>query len=322
MQMANTKKKTNAKKQNETKGEVERKEIIHQEETSLDIEKIKLELVKYMKSQVDYQVKQEIEKTNKKIIKMKNKSIHIRTIIIVLLIVLSGYLCFQLYETGYFNKYFAKETEIKEVDNAPSAPSKEEKEEEKKEEQKPSLEELKKQYAYLLNPINLSGNSNYLEEYYKGELTQELKLSIALANVKQSDIEFEDDMSFIEEKTLKNAYEAIFNDSYKGVSFLYNATSIKYSSTRNIYIAEGKLKISSNTIQKEIENIEEKDNQIILTTVEGYISEGKLFNKKTNEEIEKYDSKKSFNNYKDKLATVKYTFEKNNTSYKLIKIEA
>ncbi len=313
-------KKTNTKKE-------EKKELVFNEakdnEERIDVEGIKVELTDYMKGQVDFYIKQEIDKTNKRIIKIKNKQIFIRNVLILLLLAACGYLGYRLYEAGYFNKYLKAETTKIQEEKANSSSKQEEQPKEQEEiiENKPTLEELKKEYAYLLNPIIISGNSNYLEEYYKGELTQELKLSIALANIKQSDIETEDDMSFVEEDILKKAYENIFKDEYKGASFIYNAEALKYSSARKVYIADGELKIAYNTIQKEIIAIENKEN-IIITTIEGYISEGKLYNKKTNQEIENYDSKKSLLDYKDKLASVKYTFEKNNNSYKLIKIEA
>ena len=307
-------KKTNTKKQEII--ESEGKEI---EKERIDIEGIKTELTEYMKGQIDYQIKQEIDKTNKKILKVKNRQIFSRNIVILLLIAAIGYLGFRLYENGYFNKYYQGEKKETIVETKEDSSKKEEPT--PKEDSKPTLEDLKKEYASLLNPIILSGNSNYLEEYYKGNLTEELKLSIALANVKQSDIETEVDMSFVEENLIKEAYERIFDTKYEGKSFVYNAESMKYSAARKMYIADGELNIVSNTIQKEIINIEEGED-IIITTVEGYISEGKLYNKKTNERIENYDSKKDFIEYKDKLATVKYTFHKMKDAYKLIKIEA
>ena len=298
-------------------GNTKKQEIIVSENKKEDLDSIKVELTEYLKGQVDYYVKQEIDKTSKKIIKVKNKQILTRNLIILLLLGAVGYLGFRLYENGYFNKYY--KGEIKEE----VTPKQEEviPKPEEKEESKPTLEELKNKYGNLLNPIIVSGNSNYLEEFYKGDLTEELKLSIALANVKQSSIEIEEDMSFLEEEVLKSAYEAIFESEYKGMSFNYNAEALKYSTSRKEYIANGELKIASNTIQKEIIDIKEGEN-IVITTIEGYISEGKLYNKKTNTMIENYDSKKELSEYKEKLATVKYTFAKNNNSYKLLKIEA
>lgn len=311
-------KKTNTKKQEKNElVKLENKEV----EERIDVESIKTELNEYMKGQIDYYIKQEIDKTNKRIIKVKNRQIFSRNIVILLLIAAIGYLGFRLYENGYFNKYFQGEKKETYVVTKEDSPKKEELEPTPKEETKPTLEELKKEYSSLLNPIILSGNSNYLEEYYKGNLTEELKLSIALANVKQSDIETEVDMSFVEENLIKEAYERIFDTKYEGKSFVYNAESMKYSAARKMYIANGELRIASNTIQKEIVDIQEGED-VVITTIEGYISEGKLYNKKTNERIENYDSKKDFIEYKDKLASVKYTFHKNNDSYKLIKIES
>ena len=315
-------KKTNTKKQ-------EPKEIMVSEnkkvEETIDVESIKTELNDYMKGQIDYYIKQEIEKTNNRIIKVKNRQIFSRNIIILLLLAAIGYLGFRLYENGYFNKYFKgeqKETIIVTKENSPQKTEEQPNETPNtSEEQKPTLEDLKKEYGTLLNPIILSGNSNYLEEYYKGDLTEELKLSLALANVNQKDVEIEEEMSFLEEETLKKAYESLFDTKYEGKSFIYNAEALKYSAARKMYIASGELKIASNTIQKEIVDIQVGEN-IVITTIEGYISEGKLYNKKTNENIENYDAKKELHDYKDKLASVKYTFHKNNDSYKLIKIES
>ena len=64
-----------------------------------------------------------------------------------------------------------------------------------------------------------------------------------------------------------------------------------------------------NEITKLIKDIKEIDDNVVITTVEGYLEDDHLYNAKTKEEIEYYGD--SILNYQEQLNTMKYTFKNN-----------
>ena len=92
-------------------------------------------------------------------------------------------------------------------------------------------------------------------------------------------------------------------------------------SSKSLFFADGKFEKTKSDIVREIINIEEKDNQILITTVEGLLKDSKLYNILSREQVKKYNSNDSLEKYKDLLTKMKYNFNKIDDEYKLLKVE-
>ena len=277
------------------------KEKIEKSE-NVDLSQIKEELTKYVDEKISSEFIKEIDKTNKKLVKEKSKKVFARDILIVLLLCLSGFLSYELYKTGYFNKFMIK------VDSGKS--EKEENINNKTEEPKKeeiSLEDLIKKYGSYLNNIVISENSDYLNDFYEGNLTTELKNYIAFNLINLEDLEKEEDYNIIPDELVAENYKNIFEDKYVNKSFKYNGETIKYISSLKSYITDKILDSEETNIKREIIHIETKDNKVVITTVEGIVKNKKLYNVISKEEVKEYDNKK-LSNYVDSLNKVSYIF--------------
>ncbi|MBE6160979.1 MAG: hypothetical protein E7158_01985 [Firmicutes bacterium] len=269
---------------------------------TVDLKQIKEELTKYVDEKINTDFIKEIDKSNKRLIKEKNKKVFFRDIIIVILLCLSGFLSYKLYRLGYFNKFMIK------VDN-----NKNEREEsidnqiEETKKEEISLEELIKKYGSYLNNVVISENSDYLNDFYEGNLTTELKNYIAFNLVNFTDFETEEDYNIISDDLIAKSYENIFEDKYTTKTFKYNGETIKYISSLKSYITDKILDSEETNIKREIINIETKDNKVVITTVEGIVKNKKLYNVISKEEVKEYDNKK-LSNYVDSLNKVSYIF--------------
>lgn len=277
------------------------KEKIEKSET-VDLKQIKEELTKYVDEKINTDFIKEIDKSNKRLIKEKNKKVFFRDIIVIILLCLSGFLSYELYRLGYFNKFMIK------VDN-----NKNEREEsidnqiEETKKEEISLEELIKKYGSYLNNVVISENSDYLNDFYEGNLTTELKNYIAFNLVNFTDFETEEDYNIISDDLIAKSYENIFEDKYTTKTFKYNGETIKYISSLKSYITDKILDSEETNIKREIINIETKDNKVVITTVEGIVKNKKLYNVISKEEVKEYDNKK-LSNYVDSLNKVSYIF--------------
>ena len=279
---------------------------------TLDIDTVKKELTTYINDQVRKGFSVELERAHKRLIREKNKKIIFRDLIIIILLALCGYLSYRLYTTGYLDKYLIK---VKPVENNKKESKKETPKKEEPKDNKPSLDELKEEYGKYLNRICINENSKYLEDYYSGNITTELKNYIVVNSIDSNDIKNEDEYSMISEEAFKETYEKIFEDEYTNKSFEYNGIEVRFISSMKSYITDKVLKKEETNIQREIIDIDNKDN-IKITTVEGLIKDKKLYNVVTNEEVKDYDNKK-LSSYEDDLTKVTYTFNKDG---KLLKI--
>ena len=141
----------------------------NEEEKKIDLEDIKQELKDYVDIKIKNGFTEELEKSNRRLIREKNKKIIFRNFIIIVLLVIIGLLIYLLYSNKYFHKLFNDSS-----DKTIVIENKESKEE-VKEEKKLTLEELINKYSYLLDSIVISEKCDYIEDYYKGNLTNELK---------------------------------------------------------------------------------------------------------------------------------------------------
>lgn len=299
------------RKKNEQLEIIETKEKVQE---TVNLENIKTDLTAYIDEQIKKGFTEELERSNKRLIREKNKKIFWKNIIIILLIALVGFLLYLLNSVGYFNHFFNKnntntDNPIKEVEKQ----NEEKPQEEVKEEPKVTLEDLKKEYGYLINSYHISDKSIYLDDYYNGNLTEDLKKYLTLNAIDFSTIKQEDDTNIINDNTFEVVYKKMFDDNYNNSSFDYNGNKIRYMSTLNLYISSELLK-KDNNIQREIINIEVKDNEVIIETVEYQIINNSLYNV-----FEKYVAEYQENElltYKNDLNHVIYTFKDN----KLVKL--
>ena len=244
-------------------------------------DEIKYEIEKEVKKQISI----ELDKTYRKIIRRKNFKIFIKNTLILALILFSSFLTYILYKEGYFNKYFVKEKIIvkKEIIEK---------------------ENLIDKYSYLLDNIYINDKSEYVKDFYEGNLTNELKNYLTLNLI---DLEkYSDDITVIDNDTFKKAYNTLFDD-YKEINFIYNNSNIKYVKKLNSYVSNNSINKEETRIKREITNIEEKENLIEINTIEYVFKHDKKYNILTNKEETDIEN----------LNKIKYIFKDN----KLIKIE-
>lgn len=261
-----------------------------------ELKEVKEELTNYMKEQIDFEVNKAVESNTKKLIRHKNIVIIKRDIIILVLLGLYAFLIYNLYTTNYFDKYLNKE-------NTPIIKEESVVKEEESESEKQI--DLKEEYSYLLDSFSISENSKYIEDYYRGKLSDELRLYISLYNVLNNE-DLEDE--FIDGSVIKETYESIFKGNVTNKSFEYNEAKIKYLNAKDIYIIDGELDNGTN-IKREITNVYEKDDVVFIETVEGLIKDNKLYNIVTKKEVKKYDNK-DLVKYQNDLISLRYKFDK------------
>jgi len=262
----------------------------------IDEKKLKKELQEYIDEQISKTQLGELEKANKRLIREKNKKIASKNMIIIILLVIIGGLVFLLYDDGYFDKFIKEEKKSK-VENKITTPKKE---------KEVTLDDLKDKYGYLLDNIYISDNSNYLEEYYNGELTTELKNSLALNLVNFDKLEEDDDSNIIPSDLLEDTYKGIFNDKYENKSFKYNDNKLKYVSKLDSYITGDILEKDDTNIKREITNIEVDKKIVKITTIEGKVVDNKVFNILEDKELGDYND--NLGNYYDDLNKITYIF--------------
>lgn len=281
------------------------------------IDEIKDEVLSYAKERVDIEVQNSFKKLEKKVVKAKNGKILRRDLLIILLICLSGFFGYKLYRTGYFNDYFYLKEEIKD-DNKDNVPSKNE----GKEDQDIEPEKDLSFHSVALDNYYISLNSDYLKDYYDGNLTDELLLVMTLNKLDENAIIKDEDSFIINSDDLNN----VFIDLYEGIeyhdkSFSYNGIKLKYLSSQNLYISLEEIKLNDKSdMVRYIDSIEENDDKIVIKTTEAICKDGKVLNILTNKSVGEYKDNESIKKYADKLNKLEYIFSYQDGIYKLISI--
>lgn len=254
-------------------------------------EKIKLELLDYLKNQVDIEVSSAVKKAESRFVRHKNAVILRKNIIIFLLtaIIVAG--MWFLYNDHYFDKFFNNQTVKIEEKNINL-------------EQNP---DLKKEYAYFLDNIFINENSKYIKDYYGGNLSLELKLNLAMNLIDFAKLEVDEATTIISDEILKDAYEKIFSDKYESKSFNYNQLDIKYLKSQRIYLANADLAKNESNIVRSIIDVTKENDEVIIKTVEGLIIDGNVYNILDNKKIGKYNDNLEL--YSKKLNLLTYTFK-------------
>ena len=275
------------------------------ENENIDLEKIKEELTDYVDLKIKKEINEEIEKANKRVLREKNKKIMFRNVVIIILFLIIIFLLYLLNSVGYFAKFVNKEK----MEENEIVEKQEEKSDDNKKEEivKPTLEELKAKYANLLDYYYVNENSKYLNDFYGGNLSLELKKYMALNEVNFNLLSKEDDYNVIDNTVLKEAWKRIFNDEYQNGTFDYNGNKVRYINSLDAYLTEKILEKEKSNIKKEIISIEEDGEKVIISTVEGLVIDNKLYN--INKEEITDNQNVQLTDYQDKLNKVRYTFK-------------
>lgn len=278
-----------------------KKNIEKQANDPLNIDEIKREIMEYAEEKIDTEVELAVKRAEKRLINQKNFSLIKRNIIIILLTVISLYLTYLLYQTGYFEKFITPKEKPEEVIKVPN--------EEKEEEPDSETNKLLDKYSYLLDKIKLPKNSSYLEDYYEANLTDSLKLHLISQYLTEDDLITEEDTHIIENTKLKELFSKLFNPkNYKETTFEYKNVQFKYIKSQDIFIGEGELKDESLLLKRVPISIEKTDNKITILTVEALVEKEKIYDIKSKEKIATYTDETSLKNNKDKLSKLQYVF--------------
>lgn len=278
-------------------------------EEVVDVETIRKELKDYVDERVNQTFIDELDKSNKKLIREKNKKILWKNVVIVLLLLIIGFLVYLLYTNNYFDKVFNKENPIEEKENKENK-EKETPKDKKEEVKEPSQEELKKTYAKLLDNYYVTDNSTYLVDFYDGKLTSDMMKYMTLNTFDFSTFTREEDYNIIKESTFKTMYEKLFNDDYMSSSFDYDDNKVRYVKQMDAYMTSTILVREESNIKREIKNIKVDAGEVIITTIEGIVKDGKLYNVITEKEIEEFKND-SLIKYEKDLNKLVYTFKDN-----------
>lgn len=271
------------------------------------LKEIKIELLDYAKDRIDIEVENSLKKIEKKIVKRKNIKIIKRDITIIILLVLGCFLSYELYNTGYFNKYLVKEQAVEKV----------EKEETPKEEI--IKEDLIEKHKNALNNISIKHNSKYLSDFYSGNLTSELRLELTLNTIPTEEIEIDEDIFIISNATMEEYYKQLFDSSYKASSFTYGSNKIKYLKNQKAYLSSNEITKSTSKIKRIITDVNEVDNEVIVSTIEYIVDNDKVINILSKEEVT--DNEKDVLKDKNKLNRLEYLLTIKDNNYKLKSIK-
>lgn len=274
----------------------------------INIKDYKDQIDKYAKERVEVETSSQTVKTLKKQLSSKKCASGIKSFIILCLLACIGYGIYYLYKDGYFDEKKDNKKCNCPVNNCKSVEPDNKKEEKDPKKEQPVKEDLTKKYSYLLDNINFDLNSNYTRDYYNGNLTNEIKEYLAFKLIDKDSIMSDDDSSYFELSDLETPYNTLFNEKLKPTSFKYNNALYSYLESKEMFVSSSKPNPDKN-ISKEILEVEvTEDDEIVITTVEGYLDNGKLYNILTNKKISSYKNDTSLSKYKNKLNVIKYTF--------------
>lgn len=294
-----------------------KKEIAEIQAPTKELNEIKQEVLDYAKEKIDIEVKNSIKKIEKKINNKRSFILLKRNLIIIILLVIIGYLTYELYNTGYFNQFIVpvETTEPVEEREEPSLP-------ETPVGEQPVEKEntLIKKHQDAFKNFVISENSDAIADLYEGNLSEEVEITFVMNQLNKGKFTEEEDMLLLSEKNLDNLFKKLFNTSYEHKTFTFNGTSYKYLKSQQMYLTTSYKKETSK-IQREIVDVKEEGNEIIITTVEAVVDNDKVINILTKKEITDYKDKKSITSNKDKLNQLVYTFELEDGNYSLKSID-
>ncbi|MBR3210011.1 MAG: hypothetical protein IKF82_07105 [Bacilli bacterium] len=296
-------------KEKEENKEKEVKQIKADDLLDINVSGVKEELTNYMMNVIDKEVNKAVEKSTKKLVRHKNIIIIRRDIYIVILLIICLFLGYCLLTKSDIDIDISSKRETLETTNS---------EVEKEESVSDEKEELKEKYKHLTDDIFINEESPYLKDFYDGNLSDELKLYLAVNNINEDKIILEDDTLYIDEADLKEVYNLLFVDEFAPKSFKYGDLNFKYLS-KGLFLAEGKHSKEKTNIVKNIIDVKEDGDSLEITTVEGLIKDDKLYNIVSDKEVKNYKND-GLEKYESSLTKMNYNFEKKDDVYRLSKL--
>ena len=271
----------------------------------INIDDYKEQIDKYIKERVEREVASESLKIYKKQLRSKTIISLVKTIIIIILILIIGYGMFYLYKDGYFdNKDIIINNDVPVINV---------------DDEKSSIDDLKKEYSFLLDNVIMYDNSNYLKDFYNGNLTNELKEYLAFNLIIKDDINKDNDTIYFKDDVLKESYNKLFDKDIEYVSFNASKVDYKYIKLMNAFVGDGKEEVG-NKITRDIVDIKVDNDNVVITTIEGLIKDNKLYNILSLNEVKGYNKGDIFK-YESSLNKVIYTFKLSGGNYYLDNIK-
>lgn len=288
-----------------------KEKVSEEAKKAINIKDYKDQIDKYTKERVEIESASQSVKILKKQLHNKKISSAIKSFIILCLLGCIGYGIYYLYQDGYFDENKGIKCPVNNcINNKPDVDLT--KTDDKSKSKEVSLDELKVKYAYLLDTVIFDANSNYTRDYYQGNLTNEIKLYLSYKLLGEDEVVTSDDSSYFDSISLESSYKKIFSDKINLTSFKYNNAAYVYLPGKEIYMTNNKPNDVKNISREIIDITVDGDKNIIITCVEGYISDsGKLYNILTNKEISGYKPSDNLIKYKEKLNTITYVFNDN-----------
>ena len=271
-------------------------------EEKINLDGIKKELTEYVDEKIRLELVDNIENAHKKVIREKNYKILWRDFLVLLLLGICGFLVYTLYNINYFELTLNKNS------NTQNTNVIEENKENVEVVVEPTLDELKSKYSYLIDKVIISDESIYIEDFYNGNMTKELKNYLTLNLVDFDTLTVQDDYNIINEFNFTEKFKELFSSEYENSNFNYNGNSVRYIGLINSYLTNTLLVKTTTNIQREITNIVVNNNEVKITTIEGIVKDNKLFNPITKEEVEGYNND-NLSNYENSLVKITYVFD-------------
>lgn len=278
----------------------------------------KNEIKEQIKDELVKDIKEDIKKEEKKLSRSKSWKIFRLYIYLIALIACSVFMIIKLYNTGNLDI-----TKNEYIDKLSSVVSKNETTTTTTEVVK-DLNYYKDNYGYLMNNVKVSNIDLLKGTYEVSSISMADRLAIVFNSLDSSDILVDGQFRKVSEDTLVNQYKKVFgsNDDYQQTSFKVSNNTYVYTSSLESYIAIVSEDINE-YVENEVINVEEADNTLIFTCSVAYVKGNHVYNINSPyyRIAELDEGKVNFGNLINRLTKVSYTFEKNEDSYKLIKIE-
>lgn len=223
---------------------------------------LKIEVAEFLDKEFDKRLDDKIynrfEKSNAKLLRAKSTHLWLTRVACLVFFFLAAFFAYLLGTTGYFTRLFSGASDSTLSSSSSDISS------QQSETKQLSLDELKSQYAPLLDNVKISPSSKYYATLKSGELSNELKLYLALSLVDFTKLESEDGLTYLPLETLERSYNKLFNatDNFDAKTFDYDGVKIRYLDKLTTFVAEGELKKS------DFKNFEIKSIQSTGDTVE------------------------------------------------------
>ena len=272
----------------------------------------RLKIIDDVTTDVKDEIKNQIYREEKKIGFSKSFKIFRLSLYILILLAACGYTAYRLYKTDNFELLKFNYEPKEKVDNPVKGEDNKEKEAAKdpEPEVKPDYKEL---YGGLLNEFKIYDYSLYKKSTKASDMTKVQRLQMAYSTLTDDDMTIDGTIISIKSSTMREAYVKLFGkDDYEAESFnIYNLNFV-YSLAKNEYIG---IMYENNTedVVYELIDANVDDDYIMLKAYVAKVSDGRIYNIKTNREIGNTSHKIS--EYANKVNVVTFRFTKDKAFY-------